>query len=68
MTLSVTVNGEHRAFPGGTTVADVVAALTAAPAGVAVALNDSVVPRGAWRATEVDDGDRLEVLTAVQGG
>jgi sulfur carrier protein len=36
--------------------------------GVAVAVNDEVVPRRAWSATALADGDRVEVLTAVQGG
>jgi sulfur carrier protein len=45
-----------------------VAGLTAHPSGVAVALNDSVVPRAEWPRTALDDGDRVEVLTAVQGG
>lgn len=40
----------------------------AAPAGVAVALNETVVPRGLWGATTVRPGDRVEVVTAVQGG
>jgi sulfur carrier protein len=36
--------------------------------GVAVAVNDEVVPRRVWSATALADGDRVEVLTAVQGG
>ena len=39
-----------------------------APSGVAVALNGTVVPRAQWSATPLADGDRVEVLTAVQGG
>jgi sulfur carrier protein len=37
-------------------------------AGVAVAVDGVVVPRGAWPATVLADGARVEVLTAVQGG
>lgn len=39
-----------------------------APTGVAAALNDQVVPRGAWATTTLHDGDRVEIVTAVQGG
>jgi sulfur carrier protein len=39
-----------------------------APRGVAVALDDAVVPRSAWGTTNVRPGDRVEVVTAVQGG
>ncbi|MBI9114120.1 sulfur carrier protein ThiS [Sanguibacter suaedae] len=38
------------------------------PAGVAVAVNDRVVPRSRWRSTHVVLGDRVEIVTAVQGG
>jgi len=36
--------------------------------GVAAAVNGDVVPRGAWSATPLRDGDQVEVVTAVQGG
>jgi sulfur carrier protein len=64
----ITVNGEPREVAAGTTLAAVVSALTVAPTGVAVAVNDEVVPRGSWPAVRLGDGDRVEVLTAVQGG
>lgn len=64
----VLVNGERRELAPSTTVAEVVATMSANGTGVAVAVNDSVVPRGAWETTALDDGDRIEILTAVQGG
>ncbi|MDT3399640.1 sulfur carrier protein ThiS [Streptomyces sp. B1866] len=70
MTGSVTVslNGTARQIPDGTTLDRLVATLTRAPAGVAAAVNETVVPRGQWERTPLGDGDRVEVLTAVQGG
>lgn len=72
MTLSavtaVSVNGEARDVAAGTTLEALVATLTAAPSGVAAALNETVVPRARWSTTALTDGDRVEVLTAVQGG
>ncbi|MEW1924428.1 MULTISPECIES: sulfur carrier protein ThiS [unclassified Streptomyces] len=72
MTLSavtaVFVNGEARDVAAGTTLEALVATLTAAPSGVAAALNETVVPRTRWSTTPLTDGDRVEVLTAVQGG
>jgi sulfur carrier protein len=35
--------------------------------GVAVAMDDAVLPRSRW-STELFDGARLEIVTAVQGG
>jgi sulfur carrier protein len=66
--MNVTVNGAPRDLASGTTLAQVVTELTTAPTGVAVAVNDTVVPRGAWASTVLDDRDRVEILTAVQGG
>ncbi|WP_258726160.1 sulfur carrier protein ThiS [Cellulomonas sp. NS3] len=40
----------------------------AAPTGVAVAVDDAIVPRGLWASTLVRAGARVEVVTAVQGG
>jgi sulfur carrier protein len=67
-TITVTVNGEPRALPASVALAEVVAAMTVAPSGVAAALNETVVPRGRWAGTSLADGDRVEILTAVQGG
>lgn len=66
--MTVSVNGEPREIPDGTTLDRLVATLTQAPTGVAAALNETVVPRTQWAATPLGDGDRVEVLTAVQGG
>lgn len=69
MTL-VTVNGEQRSAAGPLSVAAIVAELVSDPSarGVAVALNGEVLPRSDWESTSVGDGDRVEVLTATQGG
>ncbi|MFF1643932.1 sulfur carrier protein ThiS [Streptomyces sp. NPDC058240] len=66
--VSVSVNGEVRLLAAGTTLDILVATLTAARSGVAAAVNETVVPRGQWSAAALHDGDRVEVLTAVQGG
>ncbi|WP_236240968.1 sulfur carrier protein ThiS [Streptomyces sp. CC228A] len=67
-TVTVSVNGEPRALAAPLTLDALVATLTTAPSGVAAAVNETVVPRTEWPATELTDGDRVEVLTAVQGG
>ncbi|MGW1469425.1 sulfur carrier protein ThiS [Streptomyces sp. NPDC002308] len=67
-TVSVSVNGDPREVRAGTTLGALVATLTRAPSGVAAAVNESVVPRSAWDSTALAGGDRIEVLTAVQGG
>jgi sulfur carrier protein len=66
--MKVLANGEPRAVPDDATVADLVAALAGREAGIAVALNGEVVPRGAWPARGLGEGDQVEIVTAVQGG
>ncbi|MET8326077.1 sulfur carrier protein ThiS [Streptomyces sp. NPDC005181] len=66
--LSVSVNGDPRSIAAGTTLEALVATLTTAPSGVAAAVNETVVPRSRWSTATLADGDRIEVLTAVQGG
>ncbi|MFD0142307.1 MULTISPECIES: sulfur carrier protein ThiS [unclassified Streptomyces] len=66
--MNVSVNGEARVLAAPTTLDVLVATLTAAPSGVAAAVNESVVPRSQWSATLLGEGDRVEILSAVQGG
>lgn len=66
--MKIILNGSPREVADGSTVASVVAELARAGSGMAVALNDEVVRRGQWTETALRDDDRLEVLTAVQGG
>ncbi|WP_369035379.1 MULTISPECIES: sulfur carrier protein ThiS [Streptomyces] len=66
--MNVLVNGQPRAVSPGTALDVLVKSLTAAPSGVAAALNETVVPRARWSSTRLSEGDRVEVLTAVQGG
>ena len=67
-TMLVLVNGERRQLAPGTALDALVRTLAPSPSGVAAALNETVVPRAQWTATALRDGDRVEVLTAVQGG
>ena len=66
--MNLSVNGEGRVLDGPVSLDALVATLTAAPSGVAAAVNETVVPRSQWATTLLADGDRVEVLTAVQGG
>ncbi|MET8954929.1 sulfur carrier protein ThiS [Streptomyces sp. NPDC004393] len=66
--MNISVNGESRQFAPDTALDAVVQALTGARSGVAAALNETVVPRTQWPSTALHEGDRVEVLTAVQGG
>ena len=66
--IEVEVNGERREFAPGATVADLVALVAASPRGLAVAVNADVVPRSEWPSAALRAGDRVELLSAAQGG
>jgi sulfur carrier protein len=68
--VTVVVNGEARELAPGTTVRTLLDALDVpgGARGVAVAVDAEVVPRAEWDTTELDDGARVEVLRAIQGG
>jgi sulfur carrier protein len=66
--VKVVVNGIPDELPDGSTVAQIVAARAKTDQGVAVAVNDQVVTRSSWPEVRLADGDRVEILTAVQGG
>ena len=66
--LRLTVNGEVRSVPAGSTVADLVQRMGLQPAQVAVERNKILVRRAEHAATRLLDGDQLEVVTFFGGG
>lgn len=63
----VMVNEERLQVDDAITVAALLQSLGYPDRGIAVALDQTVLPRSGW-ATTLSDGARLEVVTAVQGG
>jgi sulfur carrier protein len=63
------VNGEPRERAGAT-VADLLADLgvETSARGVAVAVDGEVIPRAEWGERRVNEGERVEALSAMQGG
>ncbi len=68
--MNVVLNGEPVALPDDATVAIAIEASGAEPEqrGVAVAVDGEVVPRSEWSRTQLADGQKIEVLAAIQGG
>ena len=65
--MKIEVNGEAREVTA-TRLDAAMVELGWGEAKVATALNGNFVPAGARGATTLSDGDRLEVLSAMQGG
>jgi len=66
--VKISVNGEVREVPHGSTVEALLRSLDAQRDGTAVALNDDVVPRARHAETPLHEGDRIEIIVAVAGG
>jgi len=68
--MRIVLNGSERDIPGGASVDQAIdaAGASAARTGLAVAVDGEVVPRGEWKRTPLAEGQRVEVLQAVQGG
>jgi len=68
--MRVLVNGEATELADGATVKTAVEKLElpASGRGVAVAVDAEVVPRGQWGAHALQEGARVEILRAIQGG
>jgi sulfur carrier protein len=64
----LTVNGEAREVPAGTTLGSLVEAEGRGERGCAVAVDGEVVPRASWNALILRDGAAIEIVVAVQGG
>jgi sulfur carrier protein len=66
----VELNGDRVEVADGASVADAVAAAGADSGrrGVAVAVDGEVVPRSGWEGTPLSEGQRVEVVEAIQGG
>jgi sulfur carrier protein len=68
--MKVVLNGNPAELAEGATVQAAVDALDlpASGRGVAVAVDAEVVPRTEWETHELQEGARVEVLRAIQGG
>jgi sulfur carrier protein len=68
--MTIWLNGEERDLPAGLTLAGAVEAAGTAPSrsGIAAAVDGEVVPRDRWDQTTLAEGQRVEVVQAVQGG
>jgi sulfur carrier protein len=66
--IAIRVNGATRELTEDATVTSLLATLGRDDRGVAVAVNETVVPRRVWSSTILQAGDRVEVLRAARGG
>jgi sulfur carrier protein len=67
--IEVIINQKNFSFPESGTLADVLPLLEIRQAdGIAIALNEEVIPKGEWAAQVLQAQDRVFVIRATQGG
>lgn len=66
--MQITVNGQHREVPRGSTAAELVEVLGLAGRRYAMEINGELAPKGDHADRVLAPGDRIEIVQAVGGG
>ncbi|WP_425615932.1 sulfur carrier protein ThiS [Anatilimnocola sp. NA78] len=66
--MNIVLNGKVQQLPGPLTVAQLLVNLKMPQRGVAVEVNQEIVPRSLHEQHQLREGDRLEVVSLVGGG
>jgi sulfur carrier protein len=70
MTIAIHINGASASVAEPATIADLLRQQGLDPTvrGIAVAINDAIVPCASWAGTALSAGDRIEIVKAFAGG
>ena len=66
--MNIYINNETREIPDASKIADVLQRLDLAQKGIAIAVNNDVVPRNEWERHQLNELDKLTIIKATQGG
>jgi sulfur carrier protein len=66
--VNILLNGTPREEPAELTVAQLLSRLEMPPRGIAVELNQQIIPRSRHAEQKVRDGDQIEIVSLVGGG
>ena len=66
--MKITINNKQTEYPEGTTLRNVADSCQLPEKGVAVAVNNEMIPRSGWESHVVSDGDEIVILKAFCGG
>lgn len=66
--MKIKVNNKETELTQGNNVASLAQQLELPQQGVAVALNNRMIPRGQWTEQEIKEGDNLVIIKAACGG
>ncbi|MBR8537363.1 sulfur carrier protein ThiS [Carboxylicivirga sediminis] len=67
--MNIFINGQATDMPDNTSIDDVLQRIgQIQTGGIAVAINDMVIPKSQWAKAHVSDGDKILIIKASQGG
>jgi|VirMetMinimDraft_7_1064189.scaffolds.fasta_scaffold56472_2 sulfur carrier protein len=67
--MTISVNQKEHSYPAPLTLVDLVKQLgKAEKTGIAIAVNNSVIPKNNWTNLLLKDQDKVTIITATQGG
>ncbi|MCI0717209.1 MAG: sulfur carrier protein ThiS [Chlorobi bacterium] len=68
--MKIYLNGEEKALYKKINLSDIIVQYLNGkePKGIAVALNETIVPKQKWEETAINESDSVEIVHAVQGG
>lgn len=62
------INGISKKIEFGTTISDLIKKLNITNKKIALEVNEEIIPRSQFDTRMLEDGDQIEIVTAVGGG
>lgn len=66
--MKVKINNEELDFISSTSVSDYIQSLSLPSSGLAIAINNVLVPRNQWETTQFQENDQVIIIQAAYGG
>tara|TARA_R110002072_G_scaffold16048_1_gene63449 strand:- start:30966 stop:31184 length:219 start_codon:yes stop_codon:yes gene_type:complete len=66
--IEVTVNDNKHSFREEETLQSVISKLSITENGIAIAINEQIIPKKKWTTTQLNNNDKILVIKATQGG
>lgn len=66
--MKVKINNEEFDFTSSTSVNDYIHSLSLPSSGLAIAINNVLVPRNQWETTQFQENDQVIIIQAAYGG
>ncbi|MCM2681081.1 sulfur carrier protein ThiS [Echinimonas agarilytica] len=66
--MNIFVNSEAVTVPDGASATDVLTQLESLQTGVAIAINQTIIPQNEWPTKSLSEGDHVALFRAIAGG